>query len=500
MIKIYKIAFFVAVINLIIINLVNISNPILEQHGFRQSQTALSAFYLIKNGFSLDYITPVIGEGWSIPFEFPIYQYLVALIYKGINIELTIIGRALSILFTLLCCIPVYKSLEVFDVKKVAIYLVLIIFLTSPIYLFWSGTFMIEPTALFFSLMSLYFFLRISNHKYSTLNINYLSYVILLLFFLILAFLQKITTILPIFLLMIIINFYQIYLNPKKIEIVKFVLINIILLLSLSIGYLWVNYSDTIKLMNPIGKYLTSTELRLWNFGTLEQRFSYKFIIDTIIIRNLIGSGLYGIGLIIIIYSTYKIKIIRVITLISLVMYLLPLYIFTNLHTKHNYYQFSNTIFLSVSLGISIYYLIYNKSKKIQAIVISMLFISNISIFGIQYSKAKFTHINANNRSLQIAEFIRANTLDDEIFIVFGYDWSSELAFYSKRKLLMAPHFYSLDLDIAINHDLYLPNSIVAGLILCPTDDYEIIKTRIKENHIIKNTSSVNNCEAFLLR
>jgi hypothetical protein len=359
---------------------------------------------------------------------------------------------------------------------------------------------MIEPTALFFSLMSLYFFLRISNHKYSTLNINYLSYVILLLFFLILAFLQKITTILPIFLLMIIINFYQIYLNPKKIEIVKFVLINIILLLSLSIGYLWVNYSDTIKLMNPIGKYLTSTELRLWNFGTLEQRFSYKFIIDTIIIRNLIGSGLYGIGLIIIIYSTYKIKIIRVITLISLVMYLLPLYIFTNLHTKHNYYQFSNTIFLSVSLGISIYYLIYNKSKKIQAIVISMLFISNISIFGIQYSKAKFTHINANNRSLQIAEFIRANTLDDEIFIVFGYDWSSELAFYSKRKLLMAPHFYSLDLDIAINHDLYLPNSIVAGLILCPTDDYEIIKTRIKENHIIKNTSSVNNCEAFLLR
>jgi hypothetical protein len=121
MIKIYKIAFFVAVINLIIINLVNISNPILEQHGFRQSQTALSAFYLIKNGFSLDYITPVIGEGWSIPFEFPIYQYLVALIYKGINIELTIIGRALSILFTLLCCIPVYKSLEVFDVKKEAI-------------------------------------------------------------------------------------------------------------------------------------------------------------------------------------------------------------------------------------------------------------------------------------------------------------------------------------------------------------------------------------------
>jgi hypothetical protein len=51
-----------------------LSKPILEGNGFRQAQTALTSYYLIKNGFSFSYWTPVIGQGWSVPFEFPIYQ------------------------------------------------------------------------------------------------------------------------------------------------------------------------------------------------------------------------------------------------------------------------------------------------------------------------------------------------------------------------------------------------------------------------------------------
>ena len=51
---------------------------ILDRYEFRQVQTALSAFWVIQDGFRLDYLTPIFGPPWSIPMEFPIYQWSIA--------------------------------------------------------------------------------------------------------------------------------------------------------------------------------------------------------------------------------------------------------------------------------------------------------------------------------------------------------------------------------------------------------------------------------------
>ncbi|MFQ3575836.1 MAG: hypothetical protein SNJ77_05310, partial [Cytophagales bacterium] len=35
--------------------------PITDWHGFRQTQTALTSLFVIKEGFKINYITPVFG-------------------------------------------------------------------------------------------------------------------------------------------------------------------------------------------------------------------------------------------------------------------------------------------------------------------------------------------------------------------------------------------------------------------------------------------------------
>ena len=44
-----------------IFSMVGWNNSILDHHGFRQSQTAITSYYFIKDGFRLAYETPVLG-------------------------------------------------------------------------------------------------------------------------------------------------------------------------------------------------------------------------------------------------------------------------------------------------------------------------------------------------------------------------------------------------------------------------------------------------------
>src|SRR6516164_5284174 len=55
------------------------NRSLLGLHMWRQTQTAMTSYWFVHEGFRMDYQTPVFGPPWSIPFEFPFYQALVAL-------------------------------------------------------------------------------------------------------------------------------------------------------------------------------------------------------------------------------------------------------------------------------------------------------------------------------------------------------------------------------------------------------------------------------------
>ena len=78
--------------------------PLLDMHSFRQTQTAISAYYMAKDPWMFfNYITPVLGKPWQIPMEAPIYQWIVARWHNMTAMGLDQSGKLVSIAFWLLC-------------------------------------------------------------------------------------------------------------------------------------------------------------------------------------------------------------------------------------------------------------------------------------------------------------------------------------------------------------------------------------------------------------
>jgi hypothetical protein len=69
------------------------SGSLLDRYEFRQLQTALSTWWIAQEGWQLDYLTPLFGPPWSVPFEFPTYQILVAALHHVTGLPLEQAGR-----------------------------------------------------------------------------------------------------------------------------------------------------------------------------------------------------------------------------------------------------------------------------------------------------------------------------------------------------------------------------------------------------------------------
>jgi hypothetical protein len=73
------------------------SHAISDSYGWRQTQTALSAYFMLHGGPWLAYETPLLGPPWRIPHEIPIYQALVVTLVSATGLKLEAAGRAVSL-------------------------------------------------------------------------------------------------------------------------------------------------------------------------------------------------------------------------------------------------------------------------------------------------------------------------------------------------------------------------------------------------------------------
>jgi hypothetical protein len=243
-----------------------------DYHGFRQTQTAISTFYIIKDGFTLKYLIPVLGAPWALPYEFPLYQWTVALLVILFKTPLDQTGRFVSLLFFYLSLLPLYSVLG-YILKRASYRLsVLSLVLLNPIYLFWSRTFMIESLALFLSLAFIWAIARLLERKQR-------SYFLGALLAGILAGLAKITTFvawwLPALLLFVFFWRQEPMRYSRKV-LIRYGFYGLCSAgIPLLVASLWVQFADYQKSLNPIASiYLTSQALTQWNFGTWQQRLS----------------------------------------------------------------------------------------------------------------------------------------------------------------------------------------------------------------------------------
>ena len=127
-------------------------NPIAEEHGFRQTQTALVSYWLLRGSPFFAYETPVLGPPWALPMELPLYQAGAAYASKFSGIPLDQSGRLVSLFCYYASLGTVFWLMRRLRLPAACFVFFGVLYLTSPLYLFWSRAFLIESAAVALSL------------------------------------------------------------------------------------------------------------------------------------------------------------------------------------------------------------------------------------------------------------------------------------------------------------------------------------------------------------
>lgn len=443
------------------------TQPTLDAHAFRQSQTALTAYWFAHEGFKLAYETPVGGVPWSIPFEFPIYQAIVAAIHLVTNAPLDQVGRLTSHAFLLLCILPAASITRKLALPRSVFLAFIAIFFSMPIYLYWGRSFMIETTALFFSLMTISSFLDYLRADRS------IKTVCAFLLFASLTVLQKATTGLPV---LLVLSVVFLVVQVRRSRHVSQAIFNIdtirtglLFAIPVLVGYVWLAYTDQVKSLNPLGQELTSAAISLWNWGTLQQRISpelwNKVLVERIFIKNLGALGLLALVAALFLADRRKT---RPILLTTMALGILPLLLFPNLHIVHQYYQSANAVFFACGLAVALASISASFGKPLAALVLIGILSVNGFVFHTGYKHAMAeVFARDNNRDLAIGAILKRELPADHQFVAFGNDWSATFSYLSERKSFTVPEWFNDYARAVSSPELYVEKNRLGGIVAC---------------------------------
>ncbi|MEJ8816967.1 hypothetical protein [Lacibacter sp. H407] len=380
------------------VTLISLS-PNLTIHHYRQSQTAITSLYLSLSEFKLSYLTPIMGSPWTVPMEFPLYQYLALVIHKFSGIDLIVAGKVINIsahIINNLLLLAIGKRL---NISSAAVYIALIFYNLFPFYLVFDTVFLIDTFSLTLCLQAIYFLCEWFHYskKYTSL-----------FFFTIfgtLCGLSKSTTFIGILapatalLFFYYANRQSVFAKPLRLSLTKlrfFLLATTGFVLAFFITFMWVKYADAVKQGNPLSAMWTSSATRTWNFGTLEQRLSinnWKQYFTYSMLSHL--SSYMLVGILFVLFSVLSDKKQKLAALSLLLLYLAPLFFFFNLFFIHTYYSTANILFLYLFFGYMFWVVVSAKNRfaRVSGWAVLLLFF----VFGLYRSYA-FRHQIIKNK------------------------------------------------------------------------------------------------------
>jgi hypothetical protein len=417
---------------------VGLFQPLLDSYSFRQTQTALTAYWLQRGGPVFAYETPVAGYPWAIPFEFPVYQIIVALLNTS-GVPLDAAGRIVSFIFFFSCLWPMHVLFRAMRLGDIAFLCIAIMFLLAPLYVFWGRTFMIETCALFFSLCWLSYIARYLKEPKTV-------FALLAVITGTLGILTKATTF-PAFAvlggLLILKDSYSIWTDRTAINKLRPVLLAIFtLIVPFFIEILWTFYSDTVRVKNEFGAQWTGRRLTQWTVGTWDQRVSPE-LWGVITLRSAFDTFGYGlVPAIAVIGVALSRRKYAYVTLAAILAYLIPFLVFTNVHILHRYYQTANAIFLIAASGFGI--ASATTAKRPGLAFVCLTFIVAGQLLGFWATYANLITRDVSDDTLLGPIFIIANltkqvTKPNTSLIVIGDTWSSRVPYYAQRKSFVLP-------------------------------------------------------------
>ena len=406
---------------------------------FRQAQTAISAYFIkLENNFSLAYPTPVLGKPWSIPMEFPLYQWTVVVVGKVTGLGLTKSGRAVSIACFYLGLPALFLLLARWRVAPSRRWLVLAVVLTCPLYIFYARAFLMETMALMFALWFWVAYERaVAGRSYLWLVLAIVAGTG--------AGLVKVTT-------LILYTLPLIFWSLRRLWVARtdgtwrteFKWMISIVLVPMLATWWWLRLADATKALNPMADFLNSESLRDFTLGTNETRLSLKMwaakaqIVSERLtwLPAIIGSALLAVLL----RGARWREILLCAGLFGSALLLFPV-----LYAMHDYYYVANTVLLLVAMGLVLVAIVESVWPRwMVSLAISTVISGQVyEYFGYYYVGQTVQALEGN----RLTQALRALTRRDEYVIITGQDWNSMTPYYSQRRALMLLKGRETELD-----------------------------------------------------
>jgi predicted NAD-dependent protein-ADP-ribosyltransferase YbiA (DUF1768 family) len=405
---------------------------------FRQAQTALSAYWIMQeNNFSPAYPTPVMGAPWSIPMEFPLYQWTVVLTSKATGWGITKAGRAVSIACFYLTLPAVFLLLHRWQVEASRRWLVLALVLTCPLYVFYTRGFLIETMALMFSIWFWVGFERaVGGRRAGWMAVAVLAGCG--------AGLVKVTT-------------FMLYLLPAGIWALARLWQNRhggwridlawmagAVALPFAATLVWLRFADATKKLNVLGSELTSASLREFNLGTMASRLSSELwlVKARIVFQELTWWPTVMVCLLLMpLAGRSRWREIAG----CLLLFFSVLLIFPVLYAHHDYYYVANTLLLMLAMGLALVALAESAvSRSIVALAVTLVLSGQAWRYVEHYFPAQRALSSGGDwltRSLQSV------TGPEDVIVVLGQDWSSITSYYARRRAVMFRDHIARDPD-----------------------------------------------------
>lgn len=406
-------------------------NGNLPGNEFRQTQTALTAMFIQRDGdYALAYPTPVLGRPWSVPMEFPLYQWTVVAVSNLTGLPLIQAGRVVSLACfygALAALFPLLGRLGLTAAQRLV---AMGLLLTCPLYIFYTRAFLIETMVLMLSLWFLVAFGRMITGPAPGRLARVAGLGVL-------AGLVKVTT----FIVFLIpaggwaawemVRQHRATGWPGAVRRGAWALAAI--LPAVLMTTLWTRFADATKGLNMSAGFLESGNLAGFNFGTGAERFSAATLGThwRHVLRNIASPVLLGVaGLML---ATVSRRWWRP-ALAGLGCYVASLAIFPTLYARHDYYAVTNAVLVLCVAGLALAGALELRPRWLPWVMILALH----AVQGWTYRQTYFDLQDAPSPGgSDMTAAIKLMTDPDEVIVVAGFDWDSSVALYSGRRALM---------------------------------------------------------------
>jgi hypothetical protein len=426
----------------------------LDRHAFRQTQTLFSAAFFARDGISLLHPkTPVYGSPWEVPFEFPLFQAIVAIVHNVTGISISTSGRLVSLISFLGCGIALYWILRRLGIDRRICVGILVVFNATPYLVVWSVAALIEWFSVLLALLGCIVSMKVLDllrgpdpqvgevaahsliDKYRNVICSLTTTVLVAIWAV--AGAVKITTVISTLPILVILMWPN--LRSKRAYAVT--LLSVVS--ALGGGLLWTAHADAIKGRSYSTAWMISKALVQWNFGTLGQRLSSREW-TKLVTTEAIALGpvwvLCTISLAIWIVnkrSSGEIPTRRnsnhmPIAIVGLGVFCGPL-VFFNLFVVHDYYSCEIIPMAVVFSGLLLNRLQWNGAKATLLVVL----LSNVLTMG--YAQVSFgaTAFYNGGHYVNAAALVRENCPAGNV-IVIADDWDPSILYLSDRMGYMA--------------------------------------------------------------